>query len=59
MPHDWRETRHAPPQCPACGSMNIVHDELLTGEPSWRCRECGQEWTAEFLRPEVDRPSEG
>ena len=59
MPHYHHTPRHTPPQCPACGSMNVVHDELLSGERSWRCRECGQEWTVDSLRPEVDRPSEG
>jgi predicted Zn finger-like uncharacterized protein len=51
-------TRHMPLQCPACGSTNLVHDELVTGERSWRCRECGHEWVHEELRPDISPPAE-
>jgi transposase-like protein len=50
--------RHAPPRCPACGSTNLVHDELITGERGWRCRECGHEWVHEELRPDISPPAE-
>jgi predicted Zn finger-like uncharacterized protein len=43
---------YSPPQCPTCGSTDVVHDELITGERSLRCRECGHEWTQTAARPE-------
>jgi ribosomal protein L37AE/L43A len=51
--------RHSPPQCPTCGSTDIVHDELISGERDWRCRECGHEWVAESTRPEVPTGDSG
>lgn len=57
--HYSSEPHHTPPQCPVCGATNIVHDELISGERSWRCEECGHEWTSASLRPQVDLPPEG
>jgi transposase-like protein len=45
---------HPTPQCPVCGSSNTVRDELLSGERSWRCRDCGHEWKPEPWRAEED-----
>ncbi len=59
MPQDHRKPLHTLPQCPVCGSTNLVHDELLTGEQSWRCRECGHEWPQESRHPEDDTPAAG
>ena len=49
---------HPTPQCPVCGSANVTHDELPSGERSWRCRECEHEWSQERRRPEIDMPPE-
>jgi hypothetical protein len=50
------ESEFTPPKCPACGATDPVL-EGVEPENTWRCEQCGKEWTEALAGPSPGLPT--